>query len=140
MNISKTLPSSFEVIPSFTQDVLENLSKEITLEGDEIFNIKLVLEESMTNAIKHGNKLNPSSMIQATVSLAGNRLTMIVKDQGQGFDFKNVPDPTQRDHLLKTSGRGVFLIRKLMDDVSYHDGGREIRMVKVLCKNKSNVR
>ena len=128
----KILPSRFDAIAPCMIDILSQLQKELAVDDETAFNIKLALEETITNAIKHGNKLNPALNVDVTIFSDGSRLTIKIKDQGQGFDFKNVPDPTQKDRLLMTSGRGVFLIRKLMDHVNYSDGGREVCMVKVL--------
>ena len=136
MRLHKTLPSRVDAIVPCMKDILGQLQKEFLLDDEIMFNIKLALEESLTNAIKHGNKLDPSLDVEVTVFSEGPRLTIKVKDQGQGFDHINVPDPTQKDRLLLTSGRGVFLIRKLMDEVTYLDGGREICMVKFLSKDK----
>ena len=135
----KILSSRFDAIAPCMKDILSQLQKEFSLDEETMFNIKLALEESLTNAIKHGNKLNSALNVDVTVFSEASRLTIKVKDQGQGFNFQNVPDPTQKDRLLMASGRGVFLIRKLMDEVIYSDGGREISMVKNLSKDKSKV-
>ena len=134
MNIQKKLPSRVDVIPQFIKEVIDKLNREIHPHDDDLFQIKLVLEESLTNAIRHGNKLNPDLSVNVSVTTRNNRLIMQVKDEGEGFDFDNVPDPTTEEKLLLTSGRGVFLIKKLMDEVNFDDSGREITMIKILKK------
>ena len=134
MNIARKLPSRYEVIPKFIEEVIDLLKKEFRITENEIFDIKLVLEESLTNAVKHGNKLDPDLIVDVSIATQGNQLIMNIKDQGKGFDPQDVPDPTAKDKLLRTSGRGVFLIKKLMDEVSYADAGREIKMIKILDK------
>ena len=130
MIIEKVLPSQFEVIPDFIQQTFISLQKEVSLTQEEAFDIKLVLEEALTNAIKHGNQFDPKRAVTVCVSLLDDYLTISVKDEGAGFDADKIPDPTREDKLMKTSGRGVFLIKKIMDEVRFVNGGREICMVK----------
>ena len=136
MNITRKLPSRFEVVPQFISVVIDRLKKEFPLTEDEIFQIKLALEESLINAIKHGNKLNPDLTVDVTVTSQENRLTITVQDQGEGFDHTKVPDPTTKEKMMRTSGRGVFLIKKIMDEVIFFDAGRGIRMVKSIGKKE----
>ena len=70
--------------------------------------------------------------MDVAIEMKGNRLTIKVTDEGPGFDFKNIPNPTKADNLEKFSGRGVFLIKRLMDEVDFFAGGRGIKMVKYL--------
>ena len=132
MNISRKLPSRLDSVPGFISEIVDSLNKEFPISEEESFHIKLALEESLINAIKHGNRLNPDRIVDVSVISQKNKLTIRIKDQGEGFDFDNVPDPTTQKKVMKTSGRGVFLIRKIMDEVHFSDGGREIRMVKKL--------
>ena len=132
--ISASLPSRFDVISDFIAKALEALKQRIILTEQEIFDIKLVLEESITNAVKHGNKFNEKLEVRIEIFLEENLLTIEVRDQGPGFDVKKIPDPTKKEGLMRTSGRGVFLIKKLMDRVEYLGNGREIKMVKKLSK------
>ena len=137
MNIEKILPSRFEAIAEFITTLFDSLKTETSLTQEEAFDIKLALEESITNAIKHGNRFDPQRKVLIDVELLGGLLTIKVKDQGDGFDADKVPDPTKKDKLMKTSGRGVFLIKKIMDEVRFADGGREICMAKKLSNTRS---
>jgi len=128
MIISEKLPSRLEVIPEFIRESIEKI-KHLTIEED-IFNIRLSLEEALVNAIKHGNRLNPNLSVEVNIETDDDRLTITVKDEGEGFDFNNVTDPTKGRNLKKFSGRGIFLIRNLMDKVDFFDCGRGIKMVK----------
>ena len=132
MNIFRKLPSRLDLVPEFILDVLNRLKKEVELTDDDLFHLRLILEESLTNAIRHGNKLAEELPVEVTINSSVDRLTITVRDQGQGFDFENVPDPTRAEKLLLASGRGVFLIKKIMDEVSFFDSGRGIKMVKLL--------
>ena len=135
MKIVQQLYSRFDHLPPFISSVLDQLKREVPLSEDETFNIRLALEESLTNAVKHGNKFNPALMVNVEVEYKNGRLTMTVKDQGAGFDFDHVPDPTLEERRMLTCGRGICLMRKIMDKVEFSNGGRRIQMVKSLSSN-----
>jgi len=132
MKISHALPSRFEAVPAFIAGIAERLLKEFSVSPEEIFDIRLALEEAITNAIKHGNRLDPELDVEVSITCDGEDLVMAVRNQGKGFDVKDVPDPTMPQTRMRSSGRGIFLIKKVMDEVTFHDGGREIKMVKKL--------
>lgn len=140
MKITKRIPSRLDNIPGLISEIIELLHKELSISEDEIFQVKLALEEAITNAVKHGNKFNPELKVDVSIASGKNKLIIKVKDQGKGFDFDRVPDPTTQEKMLRTSGRGVFLLRKIMDEVSFQDGGREVTMVKVFGKAKDQDR
>ena len=133
MIIQENIPSRLDTIPDFILSLKERLAH-LSLKEEEIFHIQLCLEEALVNAVKHGNKLNPDLSVQVLVESQDDSLAITVIDQGKGFDFKNVPDPTVTDNLPKVSGRGIFLIKKLMDKVEFFDCGRGIKMIKSLKK------
>ena len=140
MHISQKLPSQVGAAFPFISRVIDQLQKECPLNEEDIFCVKLALEESLINAIKHGNKFHPDLTVDVLVSFQNDSLIIKVKDYGQGFDARAIPDPTIDERLMKTSGRGIFLIKKLMDEVSFHDGGREIWMVKKMDKEINSQR
>ena len=131
MVINERLPSQLEKIPGFLSQVIKKIET-LGLKEEEVFEIRLCLEEALTNAMKHGNKLDPDLSVEVDIEAHDNRLTIKVVDQGQGFDFENLPDPTDKDNLLKTAGRGIFLIKNLMNKVEFSDRGRVIKMIKLL--------
>ena len=93
--------------------------------------IETALREAVTNAIKHGCNGDPRKLVCCRVQYTlGEGLHIVVRDPGRGFDHRRVPDPTLRDHLYENHGRGVFLIRRLMDEVSFRRGGSEVHMRK----------
>ncbi|HEX3357475.1 MAG TPA: ATP-binding protein [Tepidisphaeraceae bacterium] len=98
--------------------------------SDNVFAVKISLEEALINAIKHGNKhdQNKKVRVQATVSPEETEIT--IEDEGPGFERKDVPDPTAEENLLKCSGRGILLIETYMDRVEYSKSGRCLRMIK----------
>ena len=131
MMIAERFPSRLEGIPDFIAGILEKLKAQKVAEED-LFNIKLSLEESLVNAVKYGNKNDPALYVDFSLEIKGDLLIVRIKDQGPGFDFENVLDPTSEENLERTSGRGIFLIRSLMDKVEYSEGGSRITMQKSL--------
>ena len=98
---------------------------------EEILKVELAVQEALANAIRHGCNNDPSKHVQCAVIVdTRGELVIVVRDPGAGFDVAAVPDPLEAANLLKTSGRGVFLINQLMDTVEFADGGRQVRMRK----------
>ena len=94
------------------------------------FDIKLCVEEAVRNAIVHGNKSDPKRQVRMKYWLDDDALNIEIEDEGAGFDHSAVDDPTKKENLLRNSGRGVFLIKKLMDNVEYNAKGNKIIIVK----------
>ena len=93
--------------------------------------VELALQEAVANAIRHGCRGDVSKHVQCSVSCEeSGEVAMVVRDPGAGFDPRAVADPLDAANLLKPSGRGIFLINELMDDVQFADGGREVQMRK----------
>lgn len=121
--------------------LLKELSREITDElrsfgaqEELIFDIRVAIEEALRNAMIHGNKLDPEKKVKVEAEVSGGQVKICVEDEGSGFDPRRVPDPTNEENILKTSGRGVYMMNHLMDDVNYENGGRRVVMVKCLKK------
>jgi serine/threonine-protein kinase RsbW len=96
------------------------------------------VRESVTNAIQHGNKLDPNKSVGVCFEMAPDRLSISVRDQGNGFRAEMIPNPLDADNLLKPSGRGIFYIRTFMDEVEFKalsQGGMEVHMVKKVSSN-----
>ena len=133
--------STFEML-DFVQVVSDHVGQTVGLDDDTQHYVGVAIRESVINAIKHGNRNDASKHVFvefSTGNAAGDdaavELTILVRDQGEGFDPAAVADPLAPENLLKSSGRGIFLIRSFMDDVqlcSTPEGGTEIRMVKRL--------
>jgi len=93
----------------------------------------MAVRESVTNAMVHGNQEDESKSVEVVFNCHDNELEIEVRDQGEGFDPANVPDPTNAENLLKTSGRGIFLMRTFMDEIEWRnrpEGGTAVRMTK----------
>ena len=95
---------------------------------DDIFAVHLALEESLSNAIKHGNRGDPRKKVTISYRLYPHKIDLQVADEGEGFDPAAVPDPTLPENLSSTSGRGLCLIRGFMDQVRFQERGRVIWM------------
>lgn len=91
-------------------------------------NILIAITEAVNNAIVHGNKKDPLKKFSVVCASDEEKLTFTVKDQGQGFDFDNLPDPTDPANIEKPNGRGVFLMRNLADEVNFEDNGRVVEL------------
>jgi len=102
--------------------------------GEEAaFGIDVAVREAITNAMVHGNKEDEAKTVELTLNCLGRELEIEVRDQGEGFDPTSIPDPTDPANILKTSGRGIFLMRTFMDDVQWSmrpAGGTTVRMKK----------
>jgi serine/threonine-protein kinase RsbW len=128
--------SAFEMI-DFVQVVSDHMAHVVGLDEDAAHWVGVAIRESVINAIKHGNRNDSSKHVfvefEAASTLQVPELMIRVRDQGEGFDPNEVADPLAPENLLKSSGRGIFLIRSFMDDVQLQrapEGGMEIRMVK----------
>jgi serine/threonine-protein kinase RsbW len=100
--------------------------------------IGMSVRESVTNAIQHGNKLDQNKKVDIRFGVEPDRLDIVVKDQGHGFDVGSLPNPLDPENLLKPSGRGIFYIRSFMDEVEFKplsQGGMEVHMVKKVPSN-----
>jgi serine/threonine-protein kinase RsbW len=128
--------SAFDMV-DLVQVVADHLAREVGLDDDSVGWVDVAIRESVINAITHGNHNNVAKHVFVELSSvldAGRRaLAIRVRDQGDGFDPDAVADPLAPENLLKSSGRGIFLIRSFMDDVQLRrapEGGMEIRMLK----------
>jgi serine/threonine-protein kinase RsbW len=128
--------SAFEML-DFVQVVSDHIGRSIGLDENSVHWVGVAIRESVINAIKHGNRNDQGKRVFvefATVSPpAVPELNIRVRDEGEGFDPDVVANPLAPENLLKSSGRGIFLIRNFMDDVTLQrapEGGMEIRMTK----------
>lgn len=122
-------------LPSVRESItlLENLIEEIADKyhvADDIFaNMMTCLNEVVTNAIVHGNKLDPEKIVIVNVEVDPRRATWTITDEGEGFDYNNLPDPTAEENLESLTGRGVFIIKHLADQVVFNTKGNEVELL-----------
>jgi serine/threonine-protein kinase RsbW len=123
IELSSKLESLSE-IENFVDEVCEQCK----FGEDHYGNILIALTEAVNNAIMHGNKLNPDKKVSLSMETTTKDVEFTIKDEGPGFDYENVPDPTLPENLEKLSGRGVFLMKSLADDVAFEENGAIIRL------------
>ncbi len=102
-------------------------------EEDEALNVALAVREAVINAITHGNRRDPQRTVEMTLTANGSGITVRIRDQGEGFDPERTKDPTADDNLLRSSGRGLLLIRAFVDEVKFRrrkGRGMEVTLVK----------
>ena len=121
--------SDFRSARNVEQRVLDELET-CGYDQSTIFAVKLALEESLNNAIKHGNGLDPNKKIEIEFNVNSRQVDITVSDQGRGFDPESIPDPTSDENLEKPSGRGIMLMRAYMDEVRFNDRGNQVKMLK----------
>jgi serine/threonine-protein kinase RsbW len=128
--------STFEML-DFVQVVSDHLARGVGLDEDAQHWVSVAIRESVINAIKHGNRNDAAKHVFVEFETATNgdvpEMAIRIRDQGEGFDPEMVANPLDTENLLKSSGRGIFLIRNFMEDVELRrapEGGMEIRMVK----------
>jgi anti-sigma regulatory factor (Ser/Thr protein kinase) len=125
-----TIPADPRAIPTVTDGVVQVLQEKNWPEED-VMAVELALQEAVANAIRHGCGGDSSKQLQCSVSCdESGEVVITVRDPGTGFDHTAVPNPLEPTNILKPSGRGIFLISGLMDQVQYADGGRELQMRK----------
>jgi serine/threonine-protein kinase RsbW len=144
MNPSSDLgpvPFTDVVIPSDTaearriQDDIERLIQTRKASDQEVFSVRLALEEALVNAIKHGNEMDRSKKVYVSYRFSGDRLEVRITDEGKGFDPSDVPDPTAIENLERPCGRGLMLMKHYMTEVEYNDSGNSVAMAKVFRNN-----
>ncbi len=118
----------------------EELIEGVGFAPDDRYWMVTAVREAVTNAVIHGNKERPGTAVDVSFELHTDRIRITVVDQGDGFDPEALPDPVSREHLLDASGRGVFLMKQLMDEVSYtfpESGGTTLSMMKSIGRESS---
>src|SRR3989442_4719349 len=126
------LPSHIEAVADAAAAVT-GFIRDCGAPDDAAFGIEMAVREAVTNAMIHGNQEDEAKSVEVVFNCQGNELEIEVRDQGEGFNIAEVPDPTDAANLMKTSGRGIFLMRTFMDDVQYvhrPEGGTAVRMIK----------
>jgi len=130
-----TIKTNLKEIPPVVKEMLEHLKG---VNKNALHDIKLAAEEAIINAMKHGNKFNEGLYVVVDFEYDGSRVSIAVKDEGKGYDYRDVPDPTLEENILRGHGRGVFLIRRLMDEVHFNDSGNRLEMIKYIKGDSSH--
>ena len=126
------IQSSFEMV-DLVQVVFESLSEQVGFDNDAAHWMSVAIRESVTNAVRHGNKMNPDKRVVVRFEYDEPDFRVTVEDEGEGFDPAEIPDPLAEENLLRASGRGIFFMKNFMDEVKYHfepNRGTQVQMVK----------
>jgi serine/threonine-protein kinase RsbW len=129
MSGSIEMPST----PSAVEDICQRIVPELKAADftkDDVFAIHLALEEALTNAVKHGNKMDPAKKVKLQYKITSDKVEISIKDEGNGFNPQEVPDPRTGENLYKFEGRGLLLIQSFMDQVNFNDSGNVLNMVR----------
>ena len=127
--IDLELPSDLTLMNAVLEYLLDRVDK-LGLVKTEQSNLFVALDEAFVNAVKHGNRNDPAKLLRVTAELSAHEAIFTVEDEGDGFDVREIPDPTDPANLFKSSGRGVLLIFNIMDEVEYSERGNRLKMVK----------
>jgi len=120
-----SLSENIRIIESF----IDNAKEEFNLDDDIYGNIMIAVTEGVNNAIQHGNKNDKTKNVSISLTLDEGQIIFRIRDQGEGFDHHNLPDPTSPENISKPGGRGIFLMRHLCDGVNFIDNGRVVELI-----------
>jgi serine/threonine-protein kinase RsbW len=130
VELHQSFPSEIQAISPFVNHLMLFIAKSRKRDGTEI-DIEIALREALANAIVHGNLENPRKRVHVTCRCTSSgEVSITVQDEGQGFESGTVPDPTAPENRLRPSGRGIYLMKTLMDNVLFEQGGTVVHMLK----------
>ena len=129
--VSYTLDSTLETVNS-AEETAGRMAAEAGFDDEDVMKISMAVREAAVNAVMHGNAYSPGKKVTLAFERTARDLVITIRDQGTGLDASKIPDPLAPENLMKTSGRGIFLIRSFMDVVEIHPSqtGTELRMTK----------
>lgn len=125
--ISISIPSLSENI-RIVESFIDNVKEKFELDDDIYGNIMIAITESVNNAIIHGNAGDKSKNVFLSLDMENNTIIFIVSDEGKGFDYNSLPDPTAPENIDKPGGRGIFLMKALSDELIFEDGGTKVKL------------
>ena len=126
-NIRIEIPSLSENI-RMIESFIDNAKEKYHLDDDIYGNIMIAVTEAVNNAIKHGNRNNSSKNVHLSLALEDGLIRFRVEDEGDGFDYNHLPDPTAPENLEKPGGRGIFLMKHLSDEVTFKERGKIVEL------------
>jgi len=113
---------------NLVEKLIDDLQNKFDLHNEVYGKLLLGVVEGVNNAIVHGNKLDKSKNVIVEYSVEEDKVLFIIIDEGSGFDYTNIPDPTKPENLEKTHGRGIFLMHHLADEIEFEDNGSTVKM------------
>ena len=116
------------------EKLVDEISEECNLSSDLYGKVLIATIEAVNNSIVHGNKFDSSKTVEVSVQISDSSIHIYVKDEGPGFKFEEVPDPTKPENIENISGRGVFLMRNLADKINFNNNGSHVELIFNLVK------
>ena len=110
------------------EKLIDKISADHGIVAEHYGNVLIAMTEGVNNAIVHGNKLDETKSVSVSCAIDEKTLVFRITDEGPGFDYDNLPDPTAPENIEKPHGRGVFLMRHLADECSFEDEGRIVEL------------
>ena len=135
MNTNTVMDSIRIQIPSIMENIrivesfIDNTKDVYDINDDIYGNIMISVTEAVNNAIKHGNKEIPEKKVTLALSFKENAVSFAIEDQGEGFDYTKLEDPTAPENIDKPGGRGIFLMKHLADEVHFENEGRSVELI-----------
>lgn len=120
-----SLPDNIRIVESF----IDNANERFDISEDMYGNIMVSVTESVNNAIIHGNNSDKTKNVTIVLQFDEKQLRFFITDQGPGFDYNNLPDPTAPENIEKPGGRGIFLMRHLCEEVNFNEKGNHVELV-----------
>ena len=124
------IPSETEAGQKAGQRIIE-LLEGLDFPAKDVWGVRLALEEALTNAIKHGNRMDAAKSVRIACQVSIEMVRIEIEDEGTGFDWNHFPDPTDIENLEKPCGRGVMLMRAFMNVVQYNEQGNFVTLEKL---------
>ena len=131
MTIAEPKEISFNSVAEnihIVENMIDEICETYNVNEEHYGNILISMTEAVNNAIVHGNKLDPEKQVTVKFHMEGKSLFFAISDEGPGFDYDNLPDPTAPENIEKPNGRGVFLMKNLADDCKFEDNGRIVEL------------
>lgn len=134
MTLMKEMTALKIEIPSLSENIrivesfIDNVKDKFHIDDDIYGNIMVAVTEAVNNAINHGNQGDKNKNVRLSVVCEENLMRFLIEDEGKGFEYETLPDPTEPENLNKLSGRGIFLMKHLSDEVKFFDEGRKTEL------------
>ena len=110
------------------EKLIDEIAVENNISSEAYGNILIAILEGVNNAVTHGNKSNENKDVMIAFEIEENEFKVVIEDDGEGFDYQNIPDPTAPENLENINGRGIFLMEKLSDKIEFFDEGRRVEL------------
>jgi serine/threonine-protein kinase RsbW len=113
---------------NLVEKLIDEIKQEHNIHEECYGNMLVAVTEAVNNAIQHGNKYDPDKMVSINYEIDADQILFAISDEGNGFDYMNLPDPTDPENLEKPTGRGVFLMKHLADQIIFAENGKVVEL------------